>query len=95
MNALDESMDEKLERLERENEQLRQELTKILFDSVSVLKSMQLENEQLRAENAKHKETEQELMDALGPYAMESWIHPSVHANAVAVHAKHFESMMT
>lgn len=57
------------------------------------LERLERENEQLRAENAKHKETEQELMDALGPYALASWIHPSVHANAVAVHRKHFESM--
>lgn len=68
MNAIDEAMDEKLERLERENEQLR-------------------------TENAKHKETEQELMDALGPFVTGTWEPLQTLQFAKRVHDKHYESM--
>lgn len=61
MTDFDEAMDEKLDRLERENEQLRAD--------------------------------KQELLDALGPYAMASWIHPSVHEFGRATFDKHKEIM--
>jgi len=61
MHYLDEAMDERLERLERENEQLRAD--------------------------------KQKLLDALGPYAMASWIHHSVHEVGRATYQKLRESM--
>jgi len=107
MNALDESMDEKLERLERENEQLRQERTKILFDSVSMLQSVQLENKQLHNrilemqsllltainELATSHADKQELMDALGPLVTGAWVPLQTLQFAKATYDKHYESM--
>jgi len=93
MNDLDEAMDDKLERLERENEQLRQELTKILFDSVSMLQSVQLENKALRGENEVLRADKQELMDALGPFVTGAWVPLQTLQFAKATYDKHYESM--
>lgn len=93
MNEIDEAINEKLDRLERENEQLRQERTKILFDSVSTLQSVLLENKLLLEKNEVLLDDKQELMDALGPFVTGTWVPLQTLKFAKKVHDKHYESM--
>jgi len=93
MTDLDEAMDEKLDRLERENEQLRRERTKILSDALSVIQSIQLSRNIVRRENEQLHADKQELMDALGPFVTGAWVPLQTLQFAKKVHDKHYESM--
>ena len=82
MNALDESMDEKLERLERENEQLHKrisEMQSLLCTAFNELAACHHEK--------------QELMDALGPFVTGTWVPLQTLKFAKATYDKHYESM--
>lgn len=82
MNALDEEMDEKLDRLERENEQLG----KRILEMQSLLLTAMNE---LAASHA----DKQELMDALGPLVTGAWVPLQTLQFSKATYDKHYESM--